>query len=384
MSFEQRKLIFENMRDIERVIAQETHSYRTNLLALKPKYVVHGDDWREGRQANVRREVVELLQGWGGELVEIPYTSGLSSTMLHEALREAGILARGRQHKLRTLLNAKPITRVLEVHSPVAALIAERTRCAGREFDGFWSGSLTDSLMHGKPDIEVLDYRSRIASIVETFEVTSKPLIYDGDSGGNLESIYYLAKALDSCGASALCLEDKIGRKTNSLYGRASSQQQASIEEFTSRLSSVRSAVPESGMMVIARIESLVLGRPIEEALERAEAYCESGADGILIHSVHSAADEVFAFTEQFKIRRGSHPVFVVPTTYGSTYENQLIDHGVSCVICANQLLRASYAAMIRAATDILTHQRSAEINAYSADPSELLGLVPEPKCLRQ
>ena len=382
MSFGQRKLIFENMRGVERVVAQDTLSYRGNLLALQPRYVVHGDDWRDGPQANVRAEVVELLQGWGGELVEVPYTSGVSSTMLHEALRERGILARGRQHKLRALLRAKPIVRILEAHSPVAGLVAERARAAGREFDAFWSSSLTDSLMHGKPDIEVLDYRTRLASLAETFEVTSKPLIYDGDSGGSPECVYYLAKALDACGASAVCLEDKVGRKSNSLYGAASTQKQASIEEFAERLSSVRAAVPETEMMVIARIESLVLGRPMDEAVERAQAYCEAGADGILIHSVKTCPDEVFAFTERFKTNHANEPVFAVPTTYAGTFESEMREHGVSGVIYANQLLRASYAGMIRAARDILTHERAAEASLYSVEPSDLLALLPEPKCL--
>jgi phosphoenolpyruvate mutase len=384
MSFDQRRLIFENMRDVHRVVAQETLSYRTNLLALKPRYVLHGDDWREGIQAQVRTEVLELLRDWEGELVEVPYTPGVSSTMLHESLRESGIAARGRQQKLRALLNAKALVRIIEVHSPVAGIVAERARESGREFDGFWSSSLTDSLMHGRPDIEVLDYRTRVASIVETFEVTSKPLIYDGDSGGNPESAYYLAKALVSCGVSGLCLEDKIGRKHNSLYGHESSQKQATIAEFTSRISSVRSAVPEGGMMLIARIESLVLGRPIEEALERADAYCAAGADGILIHSVHRIPDEVFAFTETFRAKCERLPVFAVPTTYARTSEREMIDHGIRCVIYSNQLLRASYSAMARAAADILKHERCEELSDYSADPFELLALIPEPKCFPQ
>ena len=384
LPFEQRRLIFENMRDVYRVVAQETLSYRANLLALKPRYVLHGDDWQEGAQVEIRTEVLELLRGWGGELVEVPYTPGVSSTLLHEALRESGILRRGRQHKLRALLKAKALVRIIEVHSPVAGIIAERAREAGREFDGFWSSSFTDSLMHGKPDIEVLDYRTRVASIVETFEVTSKPLIYDGDSGRNPEYAYYLAKALDSCGVSGLCLEDKIGRKHNSLYGIQSDQKQATISEFTSRIASVRSAAPKSGMMLIARIESLVLGRSIEEALERADAYCAAGADAILIHSVHRTANEVFAFTEKFRGKHECVPVFVIPTTYAGTSEREMIDHGIRSVIYSNQLLRASYSAMARAAADILRHERCAELSDYSAAPADLLALFPEPQCSPQ
>lgn len=378
--FEYRKLIFENMRGIERVMAQETLSYRANLLALKPKYVLHGDDWRQGVQAPVRLEVQELLKQWGGELVEIPYTTGVSTTLIHEALKEEGIIALGRKHKLRALLKAKTMLRLLEVHSPVAATIAERVRVANKEFDGFWSSSLGDSIMHGKPDIEVLDHRTRIASLREIFEVTTKPLIYDGDSGHNPDSTYYMAKALDSCGVAGLCLEDKVGRKSNSLYGAASGQQQATIKQFAARINAIRAAVPRSPMMIIARIESLVLGRPLEDALERADAYFEAGADAILIHSVKESPEEVFCFCDAFRLKHSDVPLFAVPTKYAQTYEAELREHGVNCVIYANQLLRASYSAMIRAAQDILREERAAAISEYSVDASELLQLFPEPR----
>jgi len=381
MPFEQRKLIFENMKGIDRVVAQNTLSYRENLLALQPRYVLHGDDWREGPQAHVRAEVIEIIQKWGGEIVEIPYTSGVSSTMLYEALREAGVIARGRQHKLRALLTAKPLIRCIEVHSPLAAVIADRARVNGREFDAFWSSSLADSLMHGKPDIEVLDYRTRISSIADTFEVTSKPLIYDGDSGGSPEAVYYLARALHACGVSALCLEDKNGRKVNSLYGAGGGQSQASIPEFAARLAAARSSIPDSAMMLIARIESLVLEKGVEDAFERAMAYCDSGADGILIHSVKTSPEEVFTFAERFRRQRQGFPLFVVPTTFSSTYERELQDNGVNCVIYANHLLRAAYASMKKAANDILRFGRTAELSAYTVDPYELLAVFPEPKC---
>lgn len=378
LPFEHRKLVVENMAGVECVVAQNTLSYRHNLMTHRPDYVVHGDDWRYGVQMQVRAEVIELLALWGGELVEVKYTEGISSTLLHEALRERSILAQGRQKRLRSMLAQKPLVRVLEVHSPLAAVIAERAQVEGRKFDGFWSSSLADSMVHGTPDIEVLDHQTRINSLLETMHVTNRPVIYDGDSGGSSEALHYLCKKLECTGISAVCLEDKCGRKSNSLYGQETSQKQASIEDFTAKIRAARSAVPNSAMMIVARIESLVLGHPIRDALARADAYCKAGADAILIHSVAPTAHDVLTFADSFEAR-GDVPLFVVPTTYACTYEQELIEHGINCVIYANHLVRASYRAMERASNDILKFTRADELSSYSASPKELLDTFPEP-----
>ena len=377
--FEQRSKVVESIVGIKKVVAQDTLSFRKNLLELRPDYVVNGDDWRIGEQASVRQEVIETLKQWGGQLFEVPYTRGVSSSLFYEAMREQGVLAKFRQQELRRLVESKPIVRVIEVHNALSALIAEKARVEGREFDALWSSSLTDSIARGKPDIEVVDTDTRLATIAEIFEATPKPLIYDGDTGHSAERVFYLAKALERAGVSALCIEDKMGNKRNSLLGNRVLQEQAPIEDFCAKIRAAKNAANSSSLMVFARIESLVLDKPVEDALERAYAYGDAGADAILIHSISRGPESVFQFAHEMKREVPNMPIAVVPTTFNTTYEYELIEHGINIVIYANQLMRAAHPAMVRAANDILANQRSVELDGYCAGTAELLSLFPGP-----
>jgi phosphonopyruvate decarboxylase len=316
----------------------------------------------------------------GGELVEVPYTRGYSSTLIGEALREETLVRRMRQQQLRSLMEDNAIVRVIEAHNAISAAIAERANVAGRQFHALWSSSLTDSLTRGKPDIEIVDTVARLTTVGEILEATSKPILYDGDTGGSVERVHYLTRAVMRAGISALCLEDKVGAKRNSLYGTNGMQRQADIEEFCGKISVAREAVEDSSLVLIGRIESLVLGKPMKDAIDRAESYCDAGVDAILIHSISNAPNEVFEFARTFRRQTPRVPLAVVPTTFGSTYEEQLIDHGINVVIYANHLLRAAYPAMARVAAAILAHGRSSDVESDCARPQEMLALFPEPR----
>jgi len=376
--FEQRRQVVENIAGIANVIAQECVSYRPNLLALRPNYVVHGDDWRVGQLSIVRQEVIETLKEWGGQLVEVPYTHGNSSTLLCEALREEFVLRSTRQQQLRWLIHENPIVRVIEAHNSVSAVVAEKANVGGRQFHALWSSSLTDSLTRGKPDIEIVDTISRLGTVGEIIETTSKPIIYDGDTGGSAERVYYMARALQRAGVAALCLEDKTGPKRNSLLGTTVAQDQAEIGEFCARIAAAKDAAADSPLIVIGRIESLVLGKSMKDAWERAEAYCSAGADAILIHSIREAPNEIFEFARSFRTQAPHVPLVVAPTTFNTTYEDELIEHGFNIVIYANHLLRAAYPAMTKVANSILANGRSFDCEPDCARANEMLTLFPE------
>ncbi len=343
LPYEDRVRVVGSVRGVTRVVPQKTLSYEENLRAYRPDYVVHGDDWRGGIQAKVRRHVIEVLAEWGGEIVEIPYTQGISSTLLNLAIEEDGISARMRQGRLKRLLGCPKTLRIIEAHSGLSAIIASRAKSAdGRiSFDAFWHSSLTDSAMRGKPDREIVDKAHRLQTIEEIFACTQSPLIYDGDSGGTPDQTYDMARALDKAGVSAVCLEDKMGPKRNSLYGTRARQAQIPIPAFIEKIKAVQAASRFGELMHMSRIESLVLGQGMSDALDRAHAFLEAGTDGILIHSVSGTADEVLLFCNELRANGVHAPVLVVPTTYWNTPFSKFQDNGVSGVIYANQLLRA-------------------------------------------
>ncbi len=381
LSFEERVNVVKNINGVEKVIAQTSLSYRENLLELRPKYVVHGDDWRySNQQSSARQEVIHLLKLWGGELVEIPYTVGVSSTLINQAFEEDGLVARVRQGKLCRMLEAFPMVRVLEAHNALAAIIASNTSVEEKRFHALWQSSFTDSAQRGKPDIEIVDHHARLATINEIFDASALPLIYDGDTGGQPEKVFELAKSLDRAGVSALCLEDKMGAKKNSLYGQSVEHQQAPIALFRERIRAAKKGIGSGQMMFIARIESLVMGLGQVDALERAEAYLDAGADAILIHSVSRSADEIALFCGQFRKRYGHVPIFVVPTTYGRTPENELRDAGVNAIIYANHMLRAAYPAKVSVAQHILAEGKSDDehLQGCLASTKTLLDLFPQ------
>lgn len=381
MTFEQRQQVVENIKGVTRVVPQTTLDYVPNLLEFKPNYVVHGDDWQQGVQKNVRQSVIDCLAQWQGELVEVPYTQGISSTALHKAMKEIGTTPQIRLKSLKRLLYAKPLLRFLDIHNALSGLIIENTKVETKngvqEFDGMWGSSLTDSTAKGKPDIEAVDVSSRMGTLNEVLEVTTKPIIYDGDTGGKTEHFVFTVKTLERLGVSAVIIEDKTGLKKNSLFGTDVEQTQDSIESFSLKIKAGKSAQATDDFMIIARIESLILGQSIEHALERAEAFLDAGADGIMIHSRNKSPDEIFEFCDRYSQLPNRKTLVVVPSSYNSVYEQELQAKGVNVVIYANQLLRSAYPAMVNTAQSILQHGRSAEVDENMMPIKQILELIP-------
>jgi phosphoenolpyruvate phosphomutase len=379
MSFEQRKIIVENLVGVSKVIPQETLDYIPNLIKLEPDYVVHGDDWRTGVQRETREKVIEALKQWGGQLVEPKYTSGISSTVLNIAAREIGTTPEIRIRRLRRLLNAKDIVRIIETHNGLTGLIAENAKVIDdgvmREFDGMWLSSLTDSTAKGKPDIECVDLTNRIQTVNEILEVTTKPIIYDGDSGGIAEHFVFMVRTLERLGVSAVIIEDKNGLKQNSLLENGE-QQQEDIETFCSKIKSGKRAQVTDDFMIIARIESLILNNGMEDALKRTKAYITAGADGIMIHSKKQTPDEIIAFCREYSKLNNRVPLVAVPSTYSQITEQKLAEAGIRIVIYANQLLRSAYPAMLKTAESILRNQCAEEAEEYCMPIKNIVTLV--------
>lgn len=381
MTFEQRKIVIENIKGVTKVIPQTTLDYVPNLELLKPDLVVHGDDWKEGVQAKTRQRVIDALAQWNGQLIEVPYTQGISSTQLHAAMKEIGTTPDVRLRSLRRMLAAKPLVRFLDIHNALSGLIIENTKVSTpnglQEFDGMWGSSLTDSTGKGKPDIEAVDVSSRMVTLNEVLEVTTKPIIYDGDTGGKTEHFVFTVKTLERLGVSAVIIEDKTGLKKNSLFGTDVEQTQDSIENFSAKIRAGKNAQATRDFMIIARIESLILGMGIDHAMERAKAFLDAGADGIMIHSREKTPDEVFEFCRQYNQLDNRKTLVAVPSSYNKVTEKELIEHGVNIVIYANQLLRSAYPAMLKTAESILTHSRSAEADADMMPIKQILELIP-------
>ncbi len=382
LAYEQRKIVVENIKGVSRVVPQEMLDYVPNLRALKPDFVVHGDDWRTGVQRGVRVQVIETLEEWGGKLVEIEYTRGISSTQLNQSLKEIGTTPGVRRKRLRRLLQAKPLLRLIEAHNGLTGLIVESTSVvengATQEFDGIWLSSLTDSVAKGKPDIECVGLASRINTVQDILEVTTKPLVFDGDTGGPPEHFVYTVRTLERLGVSAVIIEDKIGLKRNSLYGTDVEQMQDSVDNFCHKIAAGKKAQITDEFMIIARIESLILKRGLDDALVRARAYIGAGADGIMIHSRERDPSEVLGFCEAYSGIENRVPLVAVPSSYNNVREWDLAQHGVSIVIYANHLLRAAYPAMVETAKMILANGRSLECDSRILSIHEILSLIPE------
>ncbi|MBP3193934.1 phosphoenolpyruvate mutase [Natronogracilivirga saccharolytica] len=381
LEYEHRKIIVESIKGVESVVPQYQLDYRPNLRELKPDYVVHGDDWREGPQKRTRQQVIETLQEWGGELIELPYTKELSSTKLYEAMMEVGITPDVRLKRLRRLINSKDIVRIMESHSGLSGLIVEHTHVdvngIVQEFDGMWASSLTDSALKGKPDIEAVDISARLSNINDLLEVTTKPIIFDGDTGGKVEHLGFTIRTLERLGVSAIIIEDKVGPKKNSLFGTDVPQEQDSIENFCEKIRVGKKSQVTDDFMIISRIESLILKAGMNDALKRAQAYIEAGADGIMIHSREKSPDEIFEFCRHFSEFERDVPLIVVPSSFDSVYEDELADAGVNMVIYANQLLRSAYPAMVETARSILTHKRSFEARDNMMSIKDIIHLIP-------
>ncbi|MBI9099230.1 MAG: phosphoenolpyruvate mutase, partial [Spirochaetaceae bacterium] len=343
-------------------------------------FVIHGDDWKEGVQRNTRQRVIDALAQWGGELIEPAYTPGISSTQLNKALKSIGTTPDIRLKKLRRLLNAKDVVRVMEAHSGLSGLIVEKASALRenktREFDAMWLSSLTDSTTKGKPDIECVDLTSRLQTINDILEITTKPIIYDGDSGGIPEHFVFTVKSLERLGVSAVIIEDKTGLKKNSLFASDDLQKQDTIENISHKIKEGKKAQITDDFMIIARIESLNLGKGVDDALTRAEAYIKAGADAIMIHSKEKDPVMLFEFCDRYNNFDQKVPLVAVPSTYSHVTETELAQKGISIVIYANQLLRSAYPMMKQTAETILANERALEADANCMAIKEIISLI--------
>ena len=382
LSFPERVKIMENIKGVAKVVPQTTLSYAENLRTLRPDMVVHGDDWQTGLLAPIRQEVIDILAEYGGELVELPYTYNPEYDRLERKQIEQLSIPDIRRGRLRQLLELKPTLRIMEAHSGITGLIVEKT-CVlqggeAYQFDGMWVSSLCDSTAKGKPDIELVDMSSRLRTIDDIMEVTTKPIILDGDTGGLIEHFVYNIRTLERIGVSAVIIEDKTGLKKNSLFGVDVEQTQDTIENFCAKISAGKAALRTREFMLIARIESLILEKGMEDALTRAFAYVQAGADGIMIHSRRKEPDEIFEFCEKFRAVDSKTPIVVVPTSFNTVTEAEFEKQGVNIIIYANQLTRSGFPAMQKTAQTILTHHRAKEADDLCMSIKEILTLIPD------
>jgi len=379
--FEERKNILGNIKGVERVIPQTTLSYAENIRQLKPDYVVHGDEWKTGFQKPIRDEVIEVLKEYGGELIEYPYSRNKAYTFLERQVREQIAVPEARRGRLQKLLGMKKTVSIIEAHSGITGLIAENTSILqdgkAYQFDGMWVSSLCDSTAKGKPDIELVDISSRMRTIDDIMEVTTKPIILDGDTGGLTEHFIYNIRTLERVGVSAVIIEDKTGLKKNSLFGNDVEQTQDSVENFCAKISAGKRSLKTKEFMLIARIESLILEKGMKDALIRAFAYVAAGADGIMIHSRKKDPAEIFEFCEKFRAQDPTTPLVVVPTSFNTVTEEEFAKRGVNIIIYANQLTRSGIPAMQKVAETILTNHRAKEADDMCMPIAEILTLIP-------
>lgn len=382
LPFSERKVMFENITGVYKVTEQTTLSYRENLERLKPDYVVHGDDWKTGFQKPVRDEVLEVLSTYGGALIEYPYAEDAKYKALEERARADLSLPDMRRARLKKLIDIKGMVTAMEAHSGITGLIVEKTMVyqegKARQFDAMWISSLCDSTAKGKPDIELVDMTSRFRTIDDIMEVTTKPIIFDGDTGGLTEHFVYTVKTLERMGVSMIIIEDKTGLKKNSLFGTEVKQTQDTIENFCTKIAAGKKAQKTADFMICARIESLILEQGMEDALARAAAYVQAGADAVMIHSRKKDPEEIFQFVEHFRRSDPVTPIVVVPTSFNTVTEEEFKVRGVNVVIYANQLTRTGFPAMQNAAKTILEHHRAKECDDMCMSIKEIITLIPE------
>lgn len=380
--FEERKILYKNIAGVSEVVEQITLSYKENILKIKPDYVVHGDNWINGYQKSIRQEVIETLKTYGGELIEFPYSSDPKYKAIDDRTRLELSLPDFRRSRLRRALECKGLVTAMEAHSGITGLIVEKTMVEEnggmKQFDAMWVSSLCDSTSKGKPDIELVDMTSRFRTIDDIMEVTTKPIIFDGDTGGLKEHFVYTVRTLERMGVSMVIIEDKIGLKKNSLFGTEVKQTQDSIESFCEKIKAGKNAQKSQDFMICARIESLILESGMDDALERAFAFTKAGADAIMIHSRRKEPDEIFEFVEKFRKKDKNTPIVVVPTSFNTVTEEEFKKRGVNVVIYANQLTRAGFPAMQNVAKTILKNHRAKEVDDQCISIKEIITLIPE------
>ena len=381
-SLEERVAMIKELPGVSETVVQHEIMYDQIFEKIHPDFVVHGDNWDAPEMMAIRANILKLTEKYGGELVEIPYTFNETVHKLDRQMVEKLAMPEFRRARLRKLLKIVPVVKTIEVHSGLTGLIAEKTTVANGEaidqFDAMWISSLCDSTEKGKPDIELVDFTSRFRTISDVMEVTTKPIIFDGDTGGLTEHFVYTVRSLERMGVSAVIIEDKTGLKKNSLFGTEVEQTQDSIEHFCEKISAGKRAQLSEDFMIIARIESLILERGMVDALSRARAYVKSGADGIMIHSRRKEPDEILEFCDRFRKEDKDTPIVVVPSTFNTVTENELAGHGVNIVIYANQLLRAAFPAMQSVAADILKYHRASEVDERLLSIKKIISLIDE------
>ena len=380
LSFNRRKIVIQNIKYVKKVIPQNTLSYVSNLNLIRPDYVVHGDDWKKGVQKQTRKDVIKTLKKWSGKLIEPKYTKNISSTIIKNKILEIGGSPQNRVSRLKRLILSKNIVRILESHNSLTGLIIENLKINKNnkdvEFDGMWSSSLTDSATKGLPDNSSLSFSSRISSLNDIMDVTTKPVVFDADNGGLIEHLPFLIRSLERSGVSAIIMEDKIGLKKNSLFKNQSGTRQDKPSLFAKKIQKICNTRQSNDFMVIARIESFIVGKGLNDALKRAEVYSKAGADAILIHSKEKTPSEIFSFAKEFKKSKNFIPLVSVPSTYSKVYEKDLIKNGFKLVIYANQLLRAAYPAMQNTAEIILKKSRAFEADRKIIPIKEIINLI--------
>lgn len=381
LPFEERKALFENITGVYKVVEQTELSYKKNIQKLKPDYVVHGDDWVSGFQKAIRDEVIAELEQYGGKLIEYPYATDDKYKLLEDRARAELALPDMRRARLKKMIAMKGLVTALEAHSGITGLIAEKTvvyhNGEAHQFDAMWISSLCDSTAKGKPDIELVDMTSRFRTIDDIMEVTTKPIIFDGDTGGLTEHFVYTVKTLERMGVSMVIIEDKTGLKKNSLFGTEVEQTQDSIENFCEKIAAGKKAQKSQDFMICARIESLILEAGMEDALNRAFAFVGAGADAVMIHSRKKDPSEIFEFVEKFRKVDTITPIVVVPTSFNTVTEEEFKEKGVNVVIYANQLTRTGFPAMQNAAKSILENRRAKECDDMCMSIKEIITLIP-------
>ncbi len=382
VSIRERIRMLEEVDEVSRVVVQEEILYDRVFAEIKPDYIIHGDNWSSGPEEIIRKNVIANTRRYGGKLIEVPYTYSPEIRKMDDIAKEKLAMPEYRRKRLRQLLKLCPIVKAVEVHSGLTGLIAEKTVVENGEtldqFDAMWISSLCDSTAKGKPDIELVDMSSRLRTIDDVMDVTTKPIILDGDTGGLVEHFVYNVRTMERMGVSAVIIEDKKGLKKNSLFGTEVEQTQDSIENFCEKIRMGKEALRTREFMIIARIESLILEKGMEDALKRASAYVGAGADGIMIHSRKRQADEIYEFCDRFREKEREVPIVVVPTTYNNVTEAELAEHGINIVIYANQLTRSAFPAMKETAETILRNHRALEADSRLMSFKEIITLIDE------
>lgn len=380
LSQDERVKLYQSLDYVDEVVIQDDVYYDDVIPKIKPDYVFHSDRWKEGKNKMIRNHLEKLLTSYGGELIDVPYINDDMIKNVESRLKKKLLMPEYRRKRLRRLIDLNHIIKVMEAHNGLTGMIVENTVVeVGNklsQYEAIWISSLCDSTIKGKPDIELVDMTSRFKTISEITEVTTKPIIFDGDTGGLIEHLVYNIKTLERMGVSAVVIEDKIGLKRNSLFGTNANQIQDSIENFSAKIAAGKKAQLTEEFMIIARIESLILKKGMDDALNRARAYVKAGADGIMIHSCKKTPDEILTFCDNFRKDDKTTPIIVVPSSFNFITVDELAEHGVNVVIYANHLIRAAFPVMQRVAEGILCNHRSKEVDENIMSINEVITLI--------